>query len=172
MDKVPSTNVDTHTFVSAVNNCVKKANYTVKLAPDSLVMTCDMDSNATKHLYPRSNVAQHTASTGTTYNPVSGVLKVSIPTESFTASAANYNVTTGDCVLTISQNAGSYNVTGATYAPTTGVLVLTIGTHSLTTSDRIKITPESLKFTCDYNNDNNETIHPYPRASGAYNSTN
>ena len=29
-----------------------------------------------------------------------------------------------------------------------------------------------MKFTCDYNNDNNETIHPYPRASGAYNSTN
>ena len=99
-----------------------------------------MDSDATKHLYPRSKVAEHTASTGTTYNPVSGVLKVSIPTESFTASAANYNVTTGDCVLTISQNAGSYNVSGATYAPTTGVLVLTIGTHSLTTNDRIKIT--------------------------------
>ena len=46
LDKVPSTNVDTHTFVSAVNNCIRKQ-ITVKLAPDSLVMTCDMDSNAT-----------------------------------------------------------------------------------------------------------------------------
>ena len=172
LDAIPSTNVDTHTFVSAVTNSVSKANYTVKLAPDSLLMTCDMDTNATKHVYPRSNVATHTPSTGTSYNPVTGALTVSIPTESFTASSANYNVTSGACVLTISQNAGSYNVTGATYSPSVGTLVLTLGTHSLTTSDRIKITPESLKFTCDYNNDNNTTVHPYPRAAGAYNSTN
>ena len=135
-------------------------------------MTCDMDSGATKHVYPRSNVATHTPSTGTSYNPVTGALTVSIPTESFTASSANYNVTSGACVLTISQNAGSYNVTGATYSPSVGTLVLTLGSHNLTTNDRIKITPESLRFTCDYNNDNNTTVHPYPRAAGAYNSTN
>ena len=91
------------------------------------------------HLYPRSNVAQHTASTGTTYNPVSGT-KVS-STESFTASAANYNVTTGDCVVTISQNGDLIMLLVQLHLA--GVLVLTIGTHGLTTGDRIKITPES-----------------------------
>ena len=171
LDAIPSTNVDTHTFVSAVSGCVSKANSTIKIAPDSLIMTCAMDGSVEKHTYPRSNVATHTAGTGTIYNPVTGKLTVNIPTESFTPTAITYNPTSGDMTMTISANAGSYNISGATYSPSAGTLVLTIGTHSLTTNDRIKFTPESIKFTCDFNNDNNQTVKSYPRAAGASTAT-
>ena len=99
-----------------------------------------MDGSVEKHTYPRSNVATHTAGTGTIYNPVTGKLTVNIPTESFTPTAITYNPTSGDMTMTISANAGSYNISGATYSPSAGTLVLTIGTHSLTTNDRIKFT--------------------------------
>ena len=43
----------------------------------------------------------------------------------------------------------------------TGDLVLTIGSHSYTTSNTVKIAPNSLTFTCDM--DSNATQHTYPR---------
>ena len=53
------------------------------------------------------------------------------------------------------------DVTDATYNGLTGDLVLTIGSHSYTTSNTIKIAPNSLTFTCDM--DSNATQHTYPR---------
>ena len=76
LDSIPSTNVTAHTFVSATSGGVSKANSTIKLAPNSIKMTCDQDSDATVHLYPRSEQDRHTATTGTTYNPVTGVMTV------------------------------------------------------------------------------------------------
>jgi len=55
-----------------------------------------------------------------------------------------------------------FDVSAAVYTPSNGQLVLTIGTHSLTTSDTIKVRPHSLKFTCDADGD--RTFHDYPRA--------
>ena len=43
-----------HTFKSAVNSGLKKANDTVTIDPNSLVFTCSKDNNATEHAYPRS----------------------------------------------------------------------------------------------------------------------
>ncbi len=57
-------------------------------------------------------------------------------------------------------------ITNATYNTTTGDMVLTIGTgHSLTTSDYIKIKPESIAFTCTLDGDT--VTKYYPRATGA-----
>ena len=50
---------------------------------------------------------------------------------------------------------------GTTYDSTTGDLVITIGTHSLTTSNTIAISGNSLTFTCSQ--DNHSTQHTYPR---------
>ena len=55
-----------------------------------------------------------------------------------------------------------FDVSAAVYTPSNGQLVLTIGTHSLTTSDTIKVRPHSLKFTCDADGD--RSFHDYPRA--------
>ena len=76
LDNIPSTNVTAHVFVSATSGGVSKANSTIKLAPNSIKMTCDQDSDATVHLYPRSEQDRHTATTGTTYNPVTGIMTV------------------------------------------------------------------------------------------------
>ena len=40
-----------------------------------------------------------------------------------------------------------FDVSAAVYTPSTGQLVLTIGTHTLTTSDSVKVRP-TLEFTC------------------------
>ena len=62
-----------------------------------------------------------------------------------------------------------FDVSDAVYTPSTGQLVLTIGTHTLTTSDSVKVRPHSLKFTCDADGD--RTFHDYPRAGDpAFNS--
>ena len=62
-----------------------------------------------------------------------------------------------------------FDVSAAVYTPATGDLVLTIGTHTLTTSDSVKVRPHSLKFTCD--SDGDRTFHNYPRAGDpAFNS--
>jgi len=171
LDIIPSTNTDTHTFVSAVTNCVSKANSTVKIAEDSLIYKCAEDSNATEHSYPRGDVSRNTAQPGTFYNPVTGVLKLSVPTESHTPSTATYNPTSGEMVLTLDAQSGAFNVSNATYNTSTGDMELTIGTHTLTTNDRIKIKEGSLKFACNFGNDNYQTPKAYPRASGA-NTTN
>ena len=88
LDNIPSTNVTAHTFVSATSGGVSKANSTIKLAPNSLVFTCTQDSNATEHLYPRSEQDRHTATTGTSYNPVTGIMTVT------TAAAHGFRVGT------------------------------------------------------------------------------
>ena len=54
-------------------------------------------------------------------------------------------------------------VTAADYNPSTGVLQLTIASHGLTTGDTILITDESLTFTCE--SDNNQQQVAYPRTT-------
>ena len=62
------------------------------------------------------------------------------------------------------------DITDASYNPTSGALVLTIGTTAagtLSTSDWIKLKPESIWLTCDFNGDGNTSVKKYPRATGA-----
>ena len=59
-------------------------------------------------------------------------------------------------------------VAPTTYDNTTGLMEMEIGSHSLTTSDTVTITANSLVFTCT--NDGNRSQKTYPRASDpAYN---
>ena len=54
-----------------------------------------------------------------------------------------------------------FDVSTATYDAATGDMVLTIGTHSLTTSNRVSVRPESIGFTCTL--DGNTKAAYYPR---------
>ena len=50
----PSTNTDAHTFVSAAANCIQTSGDSVRIAANSITFTCNKDSNATQHTYPRA----------------------------------------------------------------------------------------------------------------------
>ena len=84
-----------------------------------------------------------------------------------TPTAATYNPTTGDMVLTSNGHgltaATSHTVGSASYAPATGVLTITITGHGFSNGDHIKFAKESLVFTCA--KDGNATNHSYPRVS-------
>ena len=66
------------------------------------------------------------------------------------------NITTPDLVT------APFQVEDATYAPASGNLVLTIKNHGLTTQDKIRITPNSLTFTCDMDGNNSYKTYPRP----------
>ena len=53
-----------------------------------------------------------------------------------------------------------FTPSAATYTPNNGNMVLTIGTHTLTTSDTVKIRPHSLRFQCT--SDGGQQILTYP----------
>ena len=81
--------------------------------------------------------------------------------------------------LFVQSTSGNITVTGGgsgpftavaptTYDNTTGLMEMEIGSHSLTTSDTVTISANSMTFTCA--NDNHATQHTYPRTSDpAYN---
>ena len=126
----------------------------IRIADHSLVMTCDMDNNATNHSYPRptdyasekwlevSNVSGNTfdVNVGTT------------PRANYLVSAATFEPTTGDMVLTIGphnyKGGGATTITDAAYNPTTGVLTATVPSHGMKIGDRVKFDDNSITFNC------------------------
>ena len=108
---------------------------------NTITVDVGTSSNTTTHAFQNANSTYNTRTAS--YNPGSGVMTLSIPKTTKTASGAAYN-------------------------PTSGTLELTIGSgHGLTTDDTIKLLPNSLVFTCDYGGDGNVTQETYPRAAGA-----
>lgn len=220
LDTLPSSNLDTHTFVSAltdgielekgkiilqvgqsplVNHDVSDATYdpvtgdmeltigahtlatntSIKLRDSSLIFSCTHGSG--NKSYPRPDTYSHTATTGTSYNPVTGEMLVTTTaahnmadgdwikfednslTLTCTYGAGNHTYVGGTAIDAVSSGGNNFNVIGADYNFGTGVMILTIGTHSLTTSDTITIAANSLSFTCDA--DSNATVHTYPRTT-------
>ena len=62
----------------------------VKLSTGAITFKCNEDNYATEHPYPRTLIDVHTATTGTTYNPTTGIMNI-------TTSAA-HGMRTGDWV--------------------------------------------------------------------------
>ena len=113
----------------------------VRIADDSLVMTCDMDNNGSNHSYPRAT------------DPASGKwLEIS------GVSGNDFNVNVGTTPR------ANYLVSAATYEPTTGVMTMTIGAHSYNAGESVYIEDQSLVFKCAADNYGSE--HKYPRANG------
>ena len=48
----------------------------IRLKTGSLKFTCLLDSNGTEHNYPRTTIDTSTATTGTTYNPTTGIVSI------------------------------------------------------------------------------------------------
>ena len=64
----------------------------------------------------------------------------------------------------------NFDVSGATYDPTTGNMVLEIGDHDVDTNDKVKIAPNSITFSCTFDNQVGIDSHKsYPRSSGTGN---
>ncbi len=130
---------------------------TVIIGNSTLTFTCDQDNHATQHKYPRAK------------DPV---YNKSIPITATTGTTITVNVGKGNAskhqdITLASVPSASYTPSGINYNPSSGDMEVTIGEHTLTTYDSIRITANSLVFTCDYNNDGNTTQKTYPRSTGA-----
>ena len=91
-----------------------------------------------------STGAQYTA-TGGSYEPKTGVLKLTI---------ANHGILSG---------AVSKNVTGAIYDANSGIMTVTSPTHGLSSNSIVKFVDNSLSFTCSM--DGNTANKTYPRTT-------
>ena len=188
----------------------------IVLANDSLSFTCTMDGNTSTKTYPRSGIDPSsdrsipitaktgntitvnvgtagadklfTATTGTTYNPTTGDLVLSIGQHgigvgrnivledgavTFTCDEDNNQTThpyprstdpaSGTSLAVTAVGATQHTPTNAVYNSSTGVITITIGGHGFENGDYIKIDDNALTFTCDL--DGNATNHSYPRPS-------
>ena len=143
LDTIPSTNTGIHTFVQASVGGLKKAGESIKLRNDSINFRCEMDDYATIHSYPR-------------------------PSDPAYNTAVSIGATTSDTItVKVGTSLTVYHTpTNATYDAANGNLVLTIGSHNLTTGTSVKLTEESLSFTCS--KDGNASVHKYPRRPDPY----
>ena len=188
----------------------------VTIDNDSLSFTCTMDGNTSTKTYPRSGIDPSsdrsipitainadtitvnvgaaganklfTAATGTTYNPNTGDLVLSIGQHgigvgrnivlqdgavTFTCDEDNNQTThpyprstdpaSGTSLAVTAVGATQHTATNAVYDSSTGVIVITIGGHGFENGDYIKIDDNALTFTCAL--DGNATQHTYPRPS-------
>ena len=119
-------------------------NTQVLFAPGSLHFKCEMDNYATEHSYPRIT------------DPYYKILRDVNILDSDT-----FEVQLGTSPRVL------FDITDAVYNATSGAMKLTIGEHSLKVGENVKLAPNSLGFTCNYNGDNWQTTKTYPRASGA-----
>ena len=164
LDTIPSTNVDPHTFVSAVSNGIKKAVSTVRIANESLQFSCGYNGGGTAS-YPRA-----TDPLGT-----QGKMR-DIPVEAIATTTIEVNALNGtaptntDAHTWVGLSTYQFQPTGITYTPVDGKMVLTKTSHGMIKGDRIQFANDSLTFTCGL--DNNATNHTYPRvgdpAEGAW----
>ena len=151
LDTVPSTNTDTHTFISGVANSITKKGSSVRLDPESLKFTCDKDGNASQHDYPRATDPAYNTSldiietTGTTitlnvgkadvgssypragFDPISGrwVPITVVDTNTFRISVGDSSYTGTHTFLSASENAISRQ---------DGTITINVGISSNTTA--------------------------------------
>ena len=155
LDTIPSTNVDPHTFVSAVSNGIKKAVSTVRIANESLQFSCPYNGGGTAS-YPRA-----TDPIGT-QGKMKDIPVEAVGTSTITVNALNGTTATNtDTHTWVGLSPYQFQPTDIAYTPTTGEMVITVTGHPLIKGDRIFFANNSLTFTCGL--DNNATQHTYPR---------
>jgi hypothetical protein len=109
----------------------------IKIKDNGIVFTCSMDNNGSNHPYPRPS------------DPISGKW---VTISNVTQFTFDINVGTSPEV--------TFTPTFAEYDPTTGLMEITIGTHTLRPGTSIKLDQESIKFTCDLDDNNAEKAYP------------
>ena len=146
----------------------------IKIADDSLTFRCDQDGQASDHTYPRaadpvsgewipvSNVTEDTV----TVQVLDSAPSTNTSTHVFQSASANGISQKRDRAFEQALNVDSigftaHTVTNAVYTPATGVMVLTVAGHGFSNGDHVKLSNNSLTFTCA--KDGNATTHSYPR---------
>ena len=145
---VTNATYDAATGVSVItinNHGFSNGDY-IKVKDYGISYTCTMDSNTSIHPYPRPS------------DPISGKW---IQVSNVSTNTFEINVGTSPAV--------AFTPTNAIYDPKTGLMELTIGAHTLRPGTSIKLDQESIKFTCDV--DDNTSVKGYPRASDPFNDT-
>ena len=161
---------------------------TIQIADNAVTFTCDADSNATQHTYPRATDPASgqslaiSAVTGTTITVDIGIVSTASQTKAYPRStdpfydtAININSTTADTITLqilgtqpstntdvhtfVSATAGAV-VSGGNY-PHTFVSAVTNGVRKA--NNLVSIADNSLTFTCDA--DAHASNHTYPRSS-------
>ena len=77
LNTAPSTNTTVHTFKAVVAYNIKVRGQSVKIADGGITFTCLLDSNASNHAYPRTDIINHTV-TDATYDPTYGDMDVTV----------------------------------------------------------------------------------------------
>ena len=130
-----------------------------------------MDGHSAQKTYPRAATTSHTPS-DVKYDPNTGLLKFTLNNHGFLPHTY-IKIADNSLAFSCKKDTHRFTPTGVDYNPTTGDMVLEFGvSHGLIPNqDMIKITPESITLTCDFNSDGNTTPKSYPRATGAATST-
>ena len=163
-----------HTVAGAVTGGVTSGGDYIQIVDNSLAFTCDLDPSAAAKTYPRQGFdypsgrwLQIRSATANDFTVnVGKSSNLSTHTADPTAFVANgIRKQTGVITLNVGQSDISEHTPGdaTTYDPTTGLLVLDIGSHTLSTSDSIRIADGAMQFKCE--EDGKSTPHAYPRAS-------
>ena len=179
LDDIPSTNTDTHTFISATTNGIqqkrdKSYNTSVPIvATTGTTITLDVgiSSNTSAHVY--QSALNNSVITGGNYahtwvSATANGLKRSTSStiNNYVPSAGNYNSTTGALTLTIGANEllapTTHTSSNGAYNPTTGILTITVNNHGFNTGDKVKLAVGAISFSCTHGSGGTTA---YPRST-------
>ena len=161
-----------HVFEASNSNSIHVAPTLVKFDLNSITFNCTKDSNATNHPYPRADdpEAGHWLEVLSTPDANTFTVNVGISAggnfaHTFVgATAGGLKEQTGWVTVNVGATPSTgHTVSTANFNPITGTMVLGIGNHYFNRHDNIRISPDSLTFTCGL--DSNQTNHTYPRAN-------
>ncbi len=147
-----------HTFVSAHSNGILRELGKVGIATNSLRFTCDLDNNIAQKTYPRTTDPYHNTTLGIR-TTTSNTFTVNVGSSQTTYITTNSLTQKFDGSITV--DGTKHKVTDASYDPDSGIMGLTVNNHLFSNGDMVKLSDNSIRFTCD--KDNNVGIHTYPR---------
>jgi len=128
MDVGVSSDVSTHTFVSATANGVKVATKTVSIVDGSLIFTCATDGNTTQHAYPRlTDPASGRVFGIEAISSTSITLNIGLSSDT---SVHTFVLGVTDAVVERARGTAFSAITGTTYDDATGLLLVDTGTST------------------------------------------
>ena len=179
LSTIPSTNLDAHTFVSAVSNGIqqkrdKSYNTSVPIvATSGTTITIDVgiSSNSTAHTY--QSALNNSVITGGNYAHTfisavtNGVKRATSSTIlNYVPSGSTYNPSTGDMVVTIGSNEllapTRHTSTDGAYNPNTGIMTVTVANHGFAVGDKVRFDVGAISFSCTHGSGGTTA---YPRSS-------
>ena len=153
LDTIPSTNVDPHSFVSAVAGGISVAQSTVRFSNNAIIFSCNYGGGGNAN-YPRPT------------DPIAGknVPVDAISATTFTVNALNGTTPTNTDAHTYVGNAtAALSPTFVDYDASLGIMKLELANHGLSNGNFIQFTTDSLNFVCS--RDNYTATTAYPRGS-------